>query len=275
MTLDPELPAKVLASGGAVLALSILAERLGPRVAGVLSGAPIGAVLVYFFVGHEAGTALVVASIPHAIAGLSGTLAFLYAYYLASARAPRRPILAAVVAGVAAFLGVALLLSRVPFSLGGAVVLTATAAVVAGLSLRKRIANLRIRLRIRMTPRVIAFRVALSTGFVVAIIGLAKLPGPAWAGLLVGFPMTLLPLLLILHLTYSGAHVHALIRNFPIGMVGLVLYLLTIPLTFPALGVTLGTLASLCVAFAYLAALPFVWRWVAVRQVKGGGTPTA
>lgn len=268
MTPDPELLVKVLASGGAVLTLSILAERLGPRVAGVLSGAPIGAVLVYFFVGHEAGTGLVVASIPHAVAGLSATLAFLYAYYLASAKAQRLAVVAAVVAGVAAFLGVALVLSKVPFTLGGALALTATAALVAGLSLRARIANLRIRLRIRMTPRVIVFRVGLSTAFVVTIIGLAKTLGPSWAGLLVGFPMTLLPLLLILHLTYSGAHVHALIRNFPIGMVGLILYLLSIPHTFPAFGVTLGTLVSLGVSGLYLVALPLIWRSLAAIQAR-------
>ncbi|MBL4690390.1 MAG: hypothetical protein JKY68_02860 [Rhodospirillales bacterium] len=257
---DTLLLAKILISGGIVLGLSLLAERVGPRVAGVLSGAPLGAVIVYFFLGLEAGPDAVVASIPHAVAGLSGTLVFVYVYYRASLWPFRFAVITSLVAGVAAFICLALVLSRIPFNLGSALALAAAAAIFTGLSFRARIDNLRISWRVRITPLVIAFRVGLSTTFVVSIIGLAKILGPSWAGLLVGFPMTLLPLLLIVHMTYSREHSHALIRNFPIGIVGLIIYLLSIPYTFPAFGVPLGTIASLGVACLYLIALPFIWR---------------
>jgi len=99
VTRDLELLVKALASGGADLALSILAERLGPRVAGVFSSALAGAVLIYFLVGHEVGTGLVIASVTYALVGLAATQAFLHADYLGSAQAPRRPVMAAVVSG--------------------------------------------------------------------------------------------------------------------------------------------------------------------------------
>ncbi|NQV83275.1 MAG: hypothetical protein HQ494_05590 [Rhodospirillales bacterium] len=257
---DTLLLAKILSSGGIVLGLSLLAERVGPRVAGVLSGAPLGVVMVFFFLGHEIGTDTIIASIPHAIAGLTGTLVFVYAYYRTSLWPFRFGILISPIVSVAAFFGVALVLSRISFTHASALVFTAGASITAGLFFRSRIDNLRISWRVRMTPLVIGFRVGLSTVFVVSAISLAKILGSAWTGLLIGFPMTLLPLLLIVHMTYSREHAHALIRNFPIGIVGLIIYLLSLPFTFPAFGVTLGTVASLSASCLYFLVLPLVWR---------------
>lgn len=121
-----------------------------------------------------------------------------------------------------------------------------------------------------MTFGVLAFRAGLSTVFVVSIIGLAKVLGPSWAGLLVGFPMTLLPLLLIVHTTYSKEHAHAIIRNFPIGIVGLIIYLLSIPVTFPAFGVALGTIASLSASVTYLIGLSFFWKITKNKRSPSG-----
>ena len=48
-------------SAAVVLGLTIVAERMGSRVAGLLSGAPLTAVLVFFFVGQDLGVDYVVA----------------------------------------------------------------------------------------------------------------------------------------------------------------------------------------------------------------------
>ena len=255
---DTVLMAKVLSSGGIVLGLSLLAERVGPRVAGVLSGAPLGAVMVYFFLGLEVGPEPVIASIPHAVAGLTGTLVFVFAYWRASLWPFRFGIFYSPAVGVAAFLAVVLVLSRIPFTHGAALALTGAAGIFFGLLFRARIDNLRISWRVRMTPLVVGLRVGLSTIFVVSVIGLAEILGPTWAGLLIGFPMTLLPFLLIVHMTHSREHAHALIRNFPIGIVALIIYLLSIPLTFLAFGIVPGTAVSLSAACLYLIVLPFI-----------------
>jgi hypothetical protein len=62
----------------------------------------------------------------------------------------------------------------------------------------------------------------------------------------------LLPALLIIHTTYGLANTHAIIRNFPVGMGSIVLYILSVHLTFPLWGVFGGTAASLGVSFLYL-----------------------
>lgn len=258
---DAGLLAKIVASGGIVLGLSLIAERVGPRIAGFLSGAPLGAVIVYFFLGLDAGPTVVIAGIPHAIAGLSGTLVFVLVYYRVSVSIRRFGIIYGPLAGIAAFFVVVLALSRVSFGYGSALAITGVTGIVVGAILRRRInENVSIGAGTPMTPRVVLFRVGLSTLFVVSVIFFGQILGPVWAGLLVGFPMTLLPLLLIIHQTHSRDHAHAIIRAFPIGMVALVIYLLSIPLTFAAFGVVSGTAASLCVSASYLIAVPVIWR---------------
>jgi hypothetical protein len=85
---------------------------------------------------------------------------------------------------------------------------------------------------------------------IVGVITLAEILGTRWTGLLTGFPATFLPTLLIIHLTYGAAQTHAIIRNFPVGVI---FYILTVAVTFPLWGIYGGTAASLAVSFLYLA----------------------
>ena len=50
---------KIALSIGMVVGLSLIAERSGPRVAGILAGYPLGIALALFFIGYEtqSGTA--------------------------------------------------------------------------------------------------------------------------------------------------------------------------------------------------------------------------
>ena len=79
--------------------------------------------------------------------------------------------------------------------------------------------------------------------------------------------MTLLPTMLIIHLTYSAAHVHAMLGAFPVGLGCVIVYIFAVSETFPRYGVTWGSLSALAAALAYLIALALVFR--IVRQLKG------
>jgi uncharacterized membrane protein YedE/YeeE len=58
-----------------------------------------------------------------------------------------------------------------------------------------------------------------------------------------------------IYLTYGASHTHAIIRNFPVGVGSIILYILSIPITFPLWGIYGGTAASLGASFLYLAAV--------------------
>ena len=76
--------AKIAVSIATVLGLSVLAERAGPRVAGVLSGYPLGTAILLYFIAIEQGITFASESAVYALPGLIATLTFLYVYFLVS-----------------------------------------------------------------------------------------------------------------------------------------------------------------------------------------------
>jgi hypothetical protein len=124
------------------------------------------------------------------------------------------------------------------------------------------------------TPNLLLLRGSLAAMLIVGVITLAENLGVRWTGLLTGFATILLPTLLIIHLTYGAAHTHAIIRNFPIGVGSIILYILSIPITFPLWGIYGGTAASLAASFLYLAAVGLLATRPAGRYDSGTREPT-
>ena len=250
---ETTLVTKALWSAAIVLGLSAFAERVSTRIAGILAGAPQNVVLVYFFVGRDLGIDHVTQSTPHGIASFSATVAFALAYYLGSSRFARYSALAGSLIGLAAFITVAVVLSVIPFTLLSATALTLSAIGIS-VWVSKGIELTPVEQPVRYTPILLLLRASAAAILIVSVIALAEILGPRWTGLLTGFPTVVLPTLLIIHLTYGAAQTHAIIRNFPVGLGSIILYILSVPITFPLWGVYGGTATSLIVSFLYLAA---------------------
>jgi uncharacterized membrane protein (GlpM family) len=236
-----------------VLGLSAIAERVSTRIAGILAGAPQNVVLVYFFVGRDLGVDHVTQSAPHGIASFSATIAFALAYYLGSSSFPRYSAVAGSLIGIAAFIVAAVVLSMIPFTLASATILTLCAIAIA-VWLGQGIKLMSLEKPVGYTSRLLLLRAGAATMLIIGVITLAEILGPRWTGLLTGFPTVVLPTLLIIHTTYGAGPTHAIIRNLPLGLGSIMLYIWSIPITFPRWGVYGGTAASLAVSFLYLAA---------------------
>ncbi len=252
-------------AGGIVLCMSLLAERVSPRVAGIVSGAPLGALISYYMLGLEQGVPFVVDSVAHAIAGMSGVLVFISVYYAVSARVRRFSVVTSTLAGILAYFIFAFALRDVSFTIAGALAMTVPIALGVGFGLRRAL-DVRVATPVRMTLGLLTLRAGMAAVLVIGVVSLAKILGPAWAGLLMGFPMTLGPTMLIVHATYSSVHVHAMLRGFPIGIGSVLCYLLSLPWSFTHLGVHLGTLVSLAFALSYLAVLSLFFYWLRRRN---------
>jgi hypothetical protein len=261
---ETSILAKVIWSAGVVLALTAIAERVGTRVAGILSGAPLSAVIIYFFVGRDMGTAYVVDSIPHGIAAFTATLAFVLAYYGTAAWFTRAAALGSVLSAITAFIVVAFGLAAIPFTLTSATA-TTVCVIVISIWLFRKIEFVSVENPVRYTVWLLILRGGFAAVLIVAAIALAEILGPRWTGLLVGFPSTLLPTLVIIHVTYNTASTHAMIRNFPVGMGSIVLYILSVNFTFPLWGVHGGTAASLAASLIYLTII-MIWIRARPRQ---------
>ena len=268
---ETSLLAKALWSAGIVMGLAFVAERIGTRIAGLLAGAPLSAVLIFFFVGRDMGIAYIVDSVPHGIASFSGTLVFVLVYYWTSSRLARFPALGGAMAAIAAYLGIASVLATIPFTLASGTALTVFVIALSHWLLRKIDFAALVR-PISYTAHLLLLRGGVAAALIITVITLAEILGPRWTGLLVGFPTTLLPTLLIIHFTHGTAATHAMIRNFPIGMGSIILYILSVPHSFTIWGVYGGTAASLAVAFTYLSVIMFFGqRWLSPTAQPGGG----
>jgi hypothetical protein len=260
------LISKIVVTIGVVLTLSLVAERVSPRMAGILSGYPLGAAIALFFIGLEISPEFAARSAVYALAGLAASQVFVGCYLVVSARFNRRSILAASAAALSGYFAAAWLLHLVPFSRAAAA-LTAIASMLLFAFLFRGIPNVAIARSVRFTVTVLLLRASLAAAIIVAITAAAQAVGPAWAGLFSAFPTALFPLMLIVHMTYDKAHVHAIIKNFPLGLGSLVAYGMAVAFLYPSWGVGWGTLTAFGIATLYLLVYgAFVARWLRPRR---------
>ena len=251
------LLAKIVISVCLVLGLSWVAEKVNPRIAGILSGMPLGAVLVLFFVGLDLGPEFATKSALYAIPSITSTIAFSIGYYFTSRLDTKfAPLLSSVV-GIICYLAIALILNKIDFNLSSGILITLITLIIVGFAFRSQESN-KIQKKIKMTFPRLLFRSGMAASFVVGITTFADFVGAQWSGLLIGFPMTFLPFLLIIHITYSGDQIRTIIRNFPLGLVGLLCFLIIANQTIPFFGVNLAILTSIGGSMIYLTILGLV-----------------
>lgn len=242
---------KVLLTMALVSGLSVIAERASPRLAGLLSGFPVGSALTLTFIGIEQGPAFAAAAALHNIAGMPAMLFMLLTYALISRRGTPFCLAAAPVASTLMFLLGAAGLHRLDLPAAAAVGIS-TAAVVAAQALFRFLPQEPIAAHGRLGWGAYLARAGVAAAVVLAVTGAAGGLGPAWAGLFTSFPVTVFPLLIILQYTYGPAPGLAVIRNIPRGLWSLLAYTLGLALLEPGLGVAWGSILALGAATAVM-----------------------
>lgn len=255
---------KVVITVLVVTGLSVVAERVSPRAAGILSGYPLGSAISLFFIGLEQGAEFAGTSALYNAAGLAALLSFFYAYYQVSRRVSQHPlsILAASAAALVVFFAVDGLLYALRFPARSSP-LIAAAAILGFNAMFRRIPNTKIQQKVRLGPGVLVFRAGISALIILAITGAAGLVPASWAGLFSAFPATVFPLILIIHSTYGEKQAHTIIKNVPTGLWSLLIYSITLAYVYPRSGIYLGTLIGFGAATVYLSGLAF---WMGKRD---------
>ena len=237
----------------AVVGLSLVAERLSARLAGVLAGFPHGIAIVLYFIGVEQGVDFAVRAAGFATAGLGANVVLAFAYARLSARfgSGVLAVPGAALGAVAAFLLIAAGLRLVAPGPALSVVLTLLAIGIVRWLLR---ATGAAEMTTRPKPGLgeLVGRAVLAGGIVVLITGIAALVGPGWAGLFAGFPVVTFPLLVILHARHGPEPVGMVVRHYPFGILSLLVFTVTVRWAFAAFGMGLGTLTGLAASLVYL-----------------------
>ena len=248
---------KILTTLLIVFLLSWIAEKINTKIAGILAGMPLGALLVFSFIGYELGSNFISESAIYAVPGILGTLGFSVSYYLVSKRELPMCVPLSILAGLFGYALIAFTLSQFSFTLFWGLIVSITGLVIVGRFFR-HIANYNIKKPIKLTFGQIVFRAGLPALVVTSITECASLLGARWSGLLVGFPITFLPFLLIIHLSYSREYAHTLIKNLPTGLGSLLTFLATINLFSYYLGTFLSILIAFLSSLLYLLIFSFL-----------------
>ncbi len=265
------LAAKIVVSAGIVLGVTAAAERLGPRLGGLIIATPQLAVVALIFFTLEQGPAFAANSAFWNIPGVCTTIP-VYVAYLGATRlvpAPRAAsIAAAVTCGVATFVASAVALAGLP--LDRVTVVPFAAAVCGGTAwLVRRLPDTASLTRVRTSPLLLATRAGVSVLTVLIVTSAADAIGPKWAGLVTGFPVNSLPVMAILHGHYGIGVVKPFIKIFPAAAFGICLFNLVASAVLERLGLTATIVVAYAVAIAYLALLD------AVRPTRRREQPSA
>jgi hypothetical protein len=239
-----------------VVLLSVLAEKVSPRFAGVLSGYPLGAAISLFFIGYEIGPEFAGQSAVYTMVGLAATQTFAFCYYLGSLTASPGlvnglRVFTASLCGIVGYFVAAFLLHVVDFNLLTALLIS-SGSILLFARLFRKIENVKIENRVSLNARILLLRSLAAAGFIVIITSTASLVGTRWAGLFSAFPITMLPFVVIIHFTYDTKHVHAILKNVPRGIGSLVAYSLVVSIAYPTYGIYAGTLLAYLLATLYL-----------------------
>jgi uncharacterized membrane protein (GlpM family) len=262
------LVAKIVMSAAIVIAVTLAAERLGPRIGGLIAATPQLSVLALIFLSFEQGPAFAAESAFWTIPGMCATIPVYLAYLAATSRL-REPRLASIAAGalasVTAFALSVGLLSALPLA---RLTVVPFAALVCFVSARlvRRLPDTAPLTRVRTSPALLGARAGVSALVVIAVTAAAEALGPRWSGLVLGFPANGLPVMAILHFHYGRETIRPIVKIWPVGAFGICLFNLTAWLTTVRFGVTTAIALGYAVDLTYLAALTWPHRHELARR---------
>ncbi len=250
-----------------VVILSIFAELVSPRFAGVLCGYPLGAAITLFFVGHDVSPQFASESALYASVGLIATQFSAYGYCRASIfvknQSKHTQVLISTLGGLAGYFVAASLLSFLKINIYIAALLP-TLSILFFIHMFRGVENVRVENRSGAGLKAIVLRGVFAGAVILAVTSVAGMVGVAWAGLFAAFPMTMLPSVMIIHFTYAPEHARAFLKNVPRGLGSIIVYTLALRVFYPMSGIYVGT--AICYGFAtiYLIAVQLrAGKWAA------------
>ncbi len=230
--------AKLLVSIGIVLGLSMVAERVSTRVAGLLAGYPLGTAIALFFIGLEISPGFAAESAVFSLAGFTATMALGGGYLVCGRRDGLRGVLCGTAGGLIAWWLASLVLTRFEFDRVSGTLVTLV-GIFAFTWLYRHLPDIRATVRPGGSRwPALTLRAGLATAIVFLITGLAHVLPASWAGMLAAFPISMYPLLVILHLTHGAAPAATVIKHYPAGLTALLyaLYIAHLCRAGPAVG---------------------------------------
>ena len=218
---------KSIAVVALVLSLSYIAEKVSPKVSGILSGLPVGSSITLLFFAVENGVDYVTKVALYNIHGLFAALAFSIGYYISTFYKGKFEIFMSLLISFIAYLIIAFILAYVPPHVVLTPLIVITLMLIASIYFAKK-ENFAIDKKVKTSISDIFFRSLLTISIFLVISSLPKYVPSNIAGIFSSFPTILLPLMLIIHFRHSRFQARTVIKNTPYGLSSVVIYSLVV-----------------------------------------------
>lgn len=227
-----------------IAAITVAGERVGPHIAGALTGLPVVAGPIVLFIALEQGPAFAARSAAATLAGEVSLAAFCVLYASAALRAPWWISVAIGWAGFAASTLALDALDPSPTVAGALAV--AMPAVIGALTPRPPLPARRGTL----SRTEIGVRMGAGVALVVALTSVAHALGPRLSGLLTVFPVATTILAVFSHRGQGAPFAVHLLRGLGAGLYSLTAFFATLALTLERLGTATALTAAVAAAVA-------------------------
>jgi hypothetical protein len=199
--------------------ISLAGKRFGPSFAGWLAGLPVVVGPILFLLSLEQGAAFASSAAVSTLASVSTVIAFGVAYaWAARLSAGKYGWFVATISGLLVWSVVALMVSQVAFSLGGAA-LVALASLLIAPALYPPQAVIHAASPLPVTE--LLARMAAGIALTLLVTGAARTLGPAWSGIAALAPLLSPILAIFIHRRSGSAHAIALFRGLVRGLYAL------------------------------------------------------
>jgi hypothetical protein len=237
---------KMIITAGFVAVATLVAERSGPLVGGLIATLPISAGPVYVFLALDHSTGFLAESAVSSLAINPVIAAFALAYAFL---AQRRGRVVSILAALALWLVLALIVHAFSWTAVTACIFNIVTLPVCLLLARPLREATIPRLPTRWTDIVAR---GVSVALLVAIVVLiSSHVGPGATGILALFPIVMTSIMFILHGRVGGKAAAAVMASSVTGLIGLALAFLTLHLTVVPLGAAIALVLALAVSMAW------------------------
>lgn len=254
-----------------IVALAEISKRVNPELGGTLAGLPLGAGLSIYFITFEQGMDFTLRGIPWGIAGLAASIIFCFTYFLSLNLVPNNKglsILLSSMAGTVMFMAAGYLLSSIQLNMGLATVIFFVVFFTNLFLVKRLIGNNEVGKKSPTTLVQLIVRGGIVGILLLVITDAASTVGSRWAVILSSFPMTLYPLLLIIHFEAGRESVRQVILGFSYSVSTLVVFYYSFVYLVPIFGLNLGYLLIYAICIIYIIAYKKLLKSIKNRTPK-------
>lgn len=240
------LVVKMAVTAAFLVAATLIAERAGPLIGGLVATLPISAGPAYVFLALDHSAHFIADSALTSLVVNAATTVFALVYALL---AQKRSLFVSLSCAFAVWFALVLTLRPLPWTLAGAVILNVVVIALA-LWITRALRNLRAP-SVRARWYELALRAVLVALLIGALVTLSFRIGPTGSGVLAVFPIVLSSIIFILHRRVGGPATAAVMANAILGLIGFAFAGLTLHVAAVPFGSALALLLALGVSFGW------------------------